>query len=263
MSVYNTQTVNANSSPPYIGILSKAGYVADVIITYMLNGKKKTYDTPNISVGYFDKIFLPPEAINLKMEFYMHDFGHFLFGIEYFPKMKQMCFAMWGTIFMPVYKQIPCNMFRENFLETIHPADVYLNNNGSSDMNNQSCCNPCYCNPCCSFGNNNTIVDSSGNIVDNKSYILLWNKGGYNAFMTVIYELNGEVAKQSTVTMSVGMIRKLFIPPEAVNLQIDFIMIDAAYITVGTEYINKMGRTCFAMWGTIFYPVYARIPCDF
>ena len=108
----------------------------------------------------------------------------------------------------------------------------------------------------------NDVIVNDRNLTD-ESYILFWNKGGFVAFMEATYEINGGVEHQSTVAMSVGMIRKMFIPPEATNIELEFFMIDSAWVTVGKEFLPKMTKSCFAMWGTIFYPVYAKIACNF
>ena len=114
----------------------------------------------------------------------------------------------------------------------------------------------------CCLNNTSSLADQSPSEQDN-SYILFWNKGAYVAFMEATYEINGGIEHQSTVSMSVGMIRKMFIPPEATNIELEFFMIDSAWVTVGKEFLSTMVKSCYAMWGTIFYPVYAKIACDF
>ena len=101
-------------------------------------------------------------------------------------------------------------------------------------------------------------------LASSPQYIQLTNKGGYVAKLDVVYELNASIQKQSTPQMSLGMVRKLFIPPEAQNLQLEFKMADCGWITVGIEYFDNMGTSnmCFLMWGTIFVPQYEKVACD-
>ena len=95
-------------------------------------------------------------------------------------------------------------------------------------------------------------------------YIQIANKGGYVAQVDVVYEVNGSVEQQSTPQMSVGMVRKLFMPDGATNLQFEFKMADCGWITIGLEKFPDMGgkNMCFVMWGTIFVAQYAKVECD-
>lgn len=94
-------------------------------------------------------------------------------------------------------------------------------------------------------------------------YVQVHNGGGYVASFSVSYYLNGIFYKLNSGMMALGYIVKIKIPKIATNPHVEVLVWflgDSKPIYTSDLTVKK--RLCLFTYGTIFYPVCVKVPCN-